>query len=235
MPDRSSATRVPSRAVPAGYVPGTPAPVHDERNVPPKRRTTPVRRATSRGSRRKRGPVRPGSRAADRRAAAGREHVGVMAGCDSTAALGRHLHESTGTPSVGVYLQLTGPTGDFPPIVTGARSLGRLANRAAGLFSLRGRPVSRPGGHTAAPSPRPPPASDSETRRRQGRADRPVLRRFSTARPSDRHPGRDALGIWWPHSTRAPGCLPAPRTSCQPGPDPCSSVSAAWRPARANS
>ncbi|NEA47006.1 glycosyltransferase, partial [Streptomyces sp. SID10815] len=51
--------------------------------------------------------------------------------------LGWHLAEATGTPSLGVYLQPTAPTGDFPPVVTGARSLGRPANRLAGRFALR--------------------------------------------------------------------------------------------------
>ncbi len=54
----------------------------------------------------------------------------------TTTPLGWHLTEATGTPSLGVYLQPTQPTGDFPPVVTGSRSLGRLANRATGRFAL---------------------------------------------------------------------------------------------------
>ncbi|MCG7525378.1 glycosyltransferase, partial [Streptomyces sp. OfavH-34-F] len=55
----------------------------------------------------------------------------------TTAPLGWHLAEATGIPALGVYLQPTAPTGDFPPVVTGARSLGRAGNRMAGRFALR--------------------------------------------------------------------------------------------------
>ncbi len=34
----------------------------------------------------------------------------------TTAPLGWHLTEATGIPSLGVYLQPTAPTGDFPPV-----------------------------------------------------------------------------------------------------------------------
>ncbi|WP_210636765.1 glycosyltransferase [Streptomyces sp. GESEQ-13] len=125
----------------------------------------------------------------------------------TTAPLGWHLTEATGTPSLGVYLQPTAPTGDFPPVVTGARSLGRLANRAAGRFSLR--MTDRVYGQAVAQLRRRlalPPATPSEVRRRQERANWHVLHGFSTAlvpRPSDWRPGLDVVGTWWPHL--APG------------------------------
>ncbi|MET8899638.1 glycosyltransferase [Streptomyces sp. NPDC004538] len=121
----------------------------------------------------------------------------------TTAPLGWHLSEATGTPSLGVYLQPTTPTGDFPPVVTGSRSLGRLGNRATGRFALR--MVDRVYEQAVAQLRHRldlPPASPSETRRRQERAKRPVLHGFSTAlvpRPSDWRPGLDVVGNWWPH------------------------------------
>ncbi|MEU2398578.1 MULTISPECIES: glycosyltransferase [Streptomyces] len=121
----------------------------------------------------------------------------------TTAPLGWHVVEATGTPSLGVYLQPTAPTGDFPPVVTGSRSLGRLANRAAGRFALR--MADRVYTQAAAQLRRRlalPPASPSEVRRRQEQANWPVLHGFSTAlvpRPTDWRPGLDVVGTWWPH------------------------------------
>lgn len=121
----------------------------------------------------------------------------------TTAPLGWHLCEATGTPSLGVYLQPTTPTGDFPPVVTGSRSLGRLGNRATGRFALRmadrvyEQAVAQLRHRLGLP-----PTSPSETRRRQERANWPVLHGFSTAlvpRPSDWRPGLDVVGNWWPH------------------------------------
>ncbi|MFI8948738.1 glycosyltransferase [Streptomyces sp. NPDC053750] len=121
----------------------------------------------------------------------------------TTAPLGWHLTEATGTPSLGVYLQPTAPTGDFPPVVTGSRSLGRLANRATGRFALRmadrvyAQAVAQLRHRLALP-----PASPAEVRRRQEQANWPILHGFSTAlvpRPSDWRPGLDVVGNWWPH------------------------------------
>ncbi|MER5775481.1 glycosyltransferase [Streptomyces sp. NPDC002039] len=121
----------------------------------------------------------------------------------TTAPLGWHLTESTGTPSLGVYLQPTAPTGDFPPVVTGTRSLGRLANRATGRFALRmadrvyAQAVAQLRHRLGLP-----PASPSTLRRRQEQANWPILHGFSTAlvpRPSDWRPGLDIVGNWWPH------------------------------------
>ncbi|MFE4753000.1 glycosyltransferase [Streptomyces mirabilis] len=121
----------------------------------------------------------------------------------TTAPLGWHLTEATGTPSLGVYLQPTAPTGDFPPVVTGSRSLGRLANRATGRFALR--MADRVYEQAVAKLRRRlqlPAASPSEMRRRQERASWPILHGFSAAlvpRPSDWRPGLEVVGTWWPH------------------------------------
>ncbi|WP_405444534.1 glycosyltransferase [Streptomyces achromogenes] len=125
----------------------------------------------------------------------------------TTAPLGWHLTEATGTPSLGVYLQPTAPTGDFPPVVTGSRSLGRLANRAAGRFALR--MADRVYEQAVAQLRRRlqlPPASPSEMRRRQEQANWPILHGFSTVlvpRPSDWRSGLDVVGNWWPHHEAA--------------------------------
>ncbi|MER7200596.1 UDP-glucose--sterol glucosyltransferase [Streptomyces sp. CB01635] len=121
----------------------------------------------------------------------------------TTAPLGWHLAEATGTPSLGVYLQPTAPTGDFPPVVTGTRSLGRLANRTTGRFALRmadhvyEQAVARLRHRVQLPA-----LSASAMRRRQEQANWPVLHGFSTAlvpRPADWRPGLDVVGNWWPH------------------------------------
>lgn len=120
----------------------------------------------------------------------------------TTAPLGWHLAEATGIPSLGVYLQPTAPTGDFPPVVTSSRSLGRLVNRATGRFALRmadrvyEQAVAELRHHLQLP-----PASASAMRRRQERANWPVLHGFSTAlvpRPSDWRSGLEVVGNWWP-------------------------------------
>ncbi|MEU6606396.1 glycosyltransferase [Streptomyces shenzhenensis] len=121
----------------------------------------------------------------------------------TTAPLGWHLAEATGTPSAGVYLQPTAPTGDFPPVVTGSRSLGRPANRLAGRFALRmADRVYEQAVAKLRHRLQLPPVSASAMRRRQERVNWPVLHGFSTAlvpRPSDWRPGLEVVGNWWPH------------------------------------
>ncbi|MFJ4710490.1 glycosyltransferase [Streptomyces anulatus] len=125
----------------------------------------------------------------------------------TTAPIGWHLAEAMGIPSLGVYLQPTAPTRDFPPVVTGSRSLGRLANRATGRFALRmadqvyEQAVARLRHRLQLP-----PASASAMRRRQEQANWPILYGFSTAlvpRPSDWRSGLEVVGTWWPHHDAA--------------------------------
>ncbi|MEU9899057.1 glycosyltransferase [Streptomyces phaeochromogenes] len=122
----------------------------------------------------------------------------------TTAPLGWHLAEATGVPSLGVYLQPTAPTGDFPPaVLPGSRSLGRPGNRAAGRFALRMTDrVYEQATRNLRHRLRLPPLAASAVRRRQERANWPVLYGFSTAllpRPSDWRPGLEIAGNWWPH------------------------------------
>ncbi|GGJ42126.1 glycosyltransferase [Streptomyces brasiliensis] len=125
----------------------------------------------------------------------------------TTAPLGWHLAEAMGTPSLGVYLQPTAPTGDFPPVVTGSRSLGRPANRMAGHFALRmADRVYKQAVATLRHRVQLPPASASATRRRQEQANWPILHGFSAAlvpRPSDWRSGMEIVGTWWPHHDAA--------------------------------
>lgn len=121
----------------------------------------------------------------------------------TTAPLGWHLTEATGIASLGVYLQPTAPTGDFPPVVMGTRSLGRLGNRAAGRFALRMTDrVYEQAVRDLRHRFHLPPLSASAMRRRQEEAHWPVLYGFSTAllpRPADWRPGLEVVGTWWPH------------------------------------
>ncbi|GAA0432617.1 glycosyltransferase [Streptomyces luteireticuli] len=121
----------------------------------------------------------------------------------TTAPLGWQLAEATGVPAMGAYLVPTEPTGAFPPVVGGTRSLGRFGNRALGRLSLRitdrlfadavrdlradlGLPQIPPGA----------------VRRRQEAANRPILYGFSEVlvpRPSDWREGLTVTGNWWPY------------------------------------
>ncbi|MEU6553383.1 glycosyltransferase [Streptomyces sp. NPDC046915] len=142
----------------------------------------------------------------------------------TTAPLGWHLAEATGAPSLGVYLQPTAPTRDFPPVVTGSRSLGRPANRLAGRFALR--MVDRLYEQAVVELRQRldlPPVSASAMRRRQEQANWPVLHGFSTAlvpRPSDWRSGLKAVGTWWPHVDAAERLSAGLEDFLQAGPRP---------------
>ncbi|MEV4243240.1 hypothetical protein AB0J63_07475 [Streptosporangium canum] len=54
-----------------------------------------------------------------------------------TGALGYHVAEAMGVPSMGVHLQPIDPTGDFPPVMSlFHRSLGRWGNRRAARLTF---------------------------------------------------------------------------------------------------
>ncbi|MDC0769115.1 glycosyltransferase [Streptomyces sp. HD] len=121
----------------------------------------------------------------------------------TTAPLGAHVAEALGIRTIGAYLQPTAATGAFPPNVMGTRSLGRLGNRIAGRFALRmadrvyTEAVTELRSRLDLPSLAP-----SGMRRRQERANKPVLHGFSTAlvpRPADWRAGLDVVGNWWPY------------------------------------
>ncbi|MEV0176321.1 nucleotide disphospho-sugar-binding domain-containing protein [Streptomyces sp. NPDC050803] len=130
----------------------------------------------------------------------------------TTAPLGLHLAEATGVRTMGAHVVPAHPTGDFPPVVMGTRSLGRLGNRTAGRFALRmadrvyRQAVADLRGRLGLP-----PLTPAAMRRRQESANWPVLYGFSTAlvpRPADWRPGLDVVGTWSPYV--APGASLAP-------------------------
>ncbi|GGR02552.1 glycosyltransferase [Kitasatospora griseola] len=120
----------------------------------------------------------------------------------STAPLGWHVAEALGTASAGVYLQPVEPTGEFGPVVGGARSLGRWGNRAAGRAALG--VVDRLHRDAVAQLRARldlPPLSGPAMRRRLLGEQWPALHGFSTAlvrRPADWRPGLAVVGNWWP-------------------------------------
>lgn len=142
----------------------------------------------------------------------------------TTAPLGWHLAQATGTPSLGVYLQPTAPTGDFPPVVTGSRSLGRLANRTAARFALH--MTDRLYEQAAAQLRHRlqlPPLSAARMRRRQEQANWPILYGFSTAlvpRPSDWRSGLRVVGNWWPQHEATERLPPQAEDFLNAGPRP---------------
>lgn len=131
----------------------------------------------------------------------------------TTAPLGWHVAEATGIRSLDAHLQPNAPTGDFPPVVSGTRTLGRWGNRAVGRFSLRVTDRVFAGAARALRAELGlPPAEQAAVRRRQEETGRPVLYGFSEAlvpRPADWHPRHTVTGTWWPHrdTDRLPAVL----------------------------
>ncbi|MFD0164986.1 glycosyltransferase [Streptomyces decoyicus] len=133
---------------------------------------------------------------------AAHEDTGLLLLSATTAPLGRHLAEALDIPSLDLPLVPSAPTGDFAPVVSGGRSLGRWGNRAAGRLSLR--VIDR----LYADATRDlrsrlglPPATPRTVRRRTEAAGRPVLHGFSEVllpRPADWRSGLDVVGNWWP-------------------------------------
>ncbi|MFI9026474.1 glycosyltransferase [Streptomyces sp. NPDC053560] len=142
----------------------------------------------------------------------------------TTAPLGWQLSEATGVPSLGAYLQPTHPTREFPPVMGGARALGRWGNRLAGAVSLK--VVDRLyAGPVRALRTRLglPPAALSALRAREEAADRPVLHGFSPVlvpRPGDWRPGLEVTGNWWPYAAPDDRLSPALADFLAAGPPP---------------
>ncbi|GAB3896779.1 glycosyltransferase [Kibdelosporangium lantanae] len=114
---------------------------------------------------------------------------------------GYHLAKAFGIPSMGLALQPTHPTGDFPPPM-GIPSLGRWANRSLG------RLLQAAGTSPWSSSPEfcrrlGVPELDTAATFRQQAAERwPVHHGFSPTllpRPTDWRPGLEVVGYWWPY------------------------------------
>ncbi|RSO07889.1 UDP-glucose--sterol glucosyltransferase [Streptomyces sp. WAC 06783] len=142
----------------------------------------------------------------------------------TTAPLGRHVAEALGIPSLDLPLQPNAPTGAFPPVVTGTRSLGRWGNRAAGRLSLR--IVDRlyaDGVRDLRAQLGLPPASARAVRRRRNTDSRPVLHGVSPAlvpRPADWRPGLELVGNWWPYTAPDAALPPELESFLAAGPPP---------------
>lgn len=169
---------------------------------------------------------------------AAHDDTGLLLLSATTAPLGHHLAEAHGIPYLDLPLVPGAPTGDFAPVVSGGRSLGRWGNRAAGRLSLRiidrlyadaSRDLRARLGL--------PPATPRTVRRRAEAAGRPVLHGFSEVlvpRPTDWRPGLDVVGNWWPWHAPDAQLPPAVEDFLAAGPPRCSSASAVWRAARAS-
>ncbi|MBD0746865.1 glycosyltransferase [Streptomyces sp. CBMA152] len=120
----------------------------------------------------------------------------------TTAPLGWHITEATGTPGLGVYLQPTHPTREFAPVVAGAKSLGAWGNRAMGRFSLKmvDRVFTEAVRDLRARLDLPA-ATPGEVRSRT-EPGWTVLHGYSPAvvpQPRDWRDGLEAVGNWWPY------------------------------------
>jgi UDP:flavonoid glycosyltransferase YjiC (YdhE family) len=115
---------------------------------------------------------------------------------------GYHIAEGLGLPSMGLALQPVYPTGEFPPSIVAARSLGRWGNRAAGkalvvmgLPALAG-PVQELRADLGLPQ-----LGTRAMFRRVDAEHWPVFHGFSPAvvpRPADWRDGLEVTGYWWP-------------------------------------
>jgi len=126
---------------------------------------------------------------------------------NTLAPLSYHLAEDLGTPSIGVYWGPLEPTGRFPPIMAGYRSLGQWGNRTTSAFALRMMDAVYAGAvrrQRASLGLRP--ISLRQLRRRQRQRRWPILHGFSPAvvpRPDDWRPGLEVVGYWWPYRSPA--------------------------------
>ncbi|MEV0602925.1 glycosyltransferase [Streptomyces sp. NPDC050315] len=142
----------------------------------------------------------------------------------TTAPLGWQLSEATGTPTLGVYLQPTHPTRDFPPTMGSGRPLGSWGNRLAGTAALKivdrlySAPVRALRSRLGLP-----PAPLSAVRARMEASHWPVLHGFSpllAPRPSDWRPGLQVSGNWWPYTAPTEHLPPTIEDFLASGPPP---------------
>ena len=116
---------------------------------------------------------------------------------------GYHIAEGLGLASMGLGLQPVYPTGDFPPSILTARSLGRRGNRTAGwaLVAMGAPALAGPVRELRAELGLPRLGTRAAIFGEQDRARWPAFHGYSPAvlpRPADWRPGLEVVGYWWP-------------------------------------
>ncbi|MGX8909994.1 glycosyltransferase [Streptomyces netropsis] len=144
---------------------------------------------------------------------AARQGTDLLLLAATTAPLGQVVAEALGVPTVGLFLQPLAPTREFPPVLTGTRSLGRPGNLLVGhaLQSAVDRLITPPVRGLREELGLPRRGAGAE-RRRAVRQGMPLLHGFSPCvvpRPSDWPPCMEVTGYWWP--SPPPGWRPPPR------------------------
>ena len=142
-------------------------------------------------------------------------------------ALGYHVAEAMGVPSMGVHLQPIDPTGDFPPVISlFHRSLGRWGNRRAARLAFE-LPAAGPllAGMSTKMRARLglPPMTPRALYQRRESTRWAVFHGVSPLvlpRPADWRPGLEITGYWWPPRPRGWQPDPALRDFLASGPTP---------------
>jgi sterol 3beta-glucosyltransferase len=140
-------------------------------------------------------------------------HTGILAAAQADAEVlllegvsaigGYHIAEALGLPSMGLALQPVYPTGEFPPAIVAARSLGRLGNRAAGnaLVAMGAPALAGPVKELRAELGLPRLGTREAIFGSQHARHWPGFCGFSPAvvpRPADWRDGLEVAGYWWP-------------------------------------
>jgi sterol 3beta-glucosyltransferase len=147
---------------------------------------------------------------------------------------GYRIAQGLGLPSIGLALQPTHPTSQFPPSGLTTRSLGRWGNRALGRALVVAGPaaIDKPSKPLWAREGMPG-LSTRQLYRRQEATRWPFIYGYSPSvvpRPPDWREGIEVAGYWWP-PTRPAGRRPRTWSgSSRPGRRRCSSGSAAGTP-----
>jgi UDP:flavonoid glycosyltransferase YjiC (YdhE family) len=121
----------------------------------------------------------------------------------SAIALGYHIAEGLGIPSLGVPLVPTEPTGDFPPpALSGLPVPGRWGNRTLARASRAGTlRLFMPTANEIRRRVGLPPTTGAAMVREMAARGWPILNGYSPAllpRPRDWRDGIEAVGFWWP-------------------------------------
>jgi sterol 3beta-glucosyltransferase len=114
---------------------------------------------------------------------------------------GYRIAEALGLPSVGLALQPTHPTSQFPPAGLMTRSLGGWGNRAVGRATMVAGAAAMNRSSKQLWAQEHMPGSSSQLYRRQEKTRWPFFYGFSPSvvpRPPDWREGIEVAGYWWP-------------------------------------